>query len=210
MPVGIEQLEPTLGANELDRVADAYLLDPATSGAPNLVQHDVDVELSDLRAQGPDRVATLHAPSLIIEEEFDVLRRARLHVLKAGSRQSQANQARRQPLSGDDDPPMRFAICADVWHAGHCRRNGASCIAEAGAYGLGETQRRVALRSRLCRSSVPVRSLRGRAPHRRDENARRAVLRAADDLLVANGFGKVTIEGIAARAGVSKQTIYRP
>jgi AcrR family transcriptional regulator len=50
---------------------------------------------------------------------------------------------------------------------------------------------------------------RGRAAHRRDENARRAVLHAADDLLAERGFGGVTIEGIAARAGVAKQTIYR-
>jgi AcrR family transcriptional regulator len=49
----------------------------------------------------------------------------------------------------------------------------------------------------------------GRAPHRRDENARLAVLHAADDLLVERGFSGVTIEGIAARAGVAKQTIYR-
>jgi AcrR family transcriptional regulator len=49
----------------------------------------------------------------------------------------------------------------------------------------------------------------GRAPHRRDEQARLAVLHAADDLLVERGFGGVTIEGIAARAGVAKQTIYR-
>jgi AcrR family transcriptional regulator len=53
------------------------------------------------------------------------------------------------------------------------------------------------------------RSTKGRAPHRRDENARLAVLHAADDLLVERGFGGVTIEGIAARAGVAKQTIYR-
>lgn len=53
------------------------------------------------------------------------------------------------------------------------------------------------------------RATKGRAPHRRDENARLAVLHAADDLLVERGFGGVTIEGIAARAGVAKQTIYR-
>jgi AcrR family transcriptional regulator len=35
------------------------------------------------------------------------------------------------------------------------------------------------------------------------------VLHAADDLLVERGFGGVTVEGIAARAGVAKQTIYR-
>jgi len=49
----------------------------------------------------------------------------------------------------------------------------------------------------------------GRAPHRRDENARLAVLHAADDLLVERGFNGLSIEGIAARAGVAKQTIYR-
>lgn len=54
-----------------------------------------------------------------------------------------------------------------------------------------------------------ARAPKGRAPHRRDENARLAVLNAADDLLVERGFGGVTIEGIAARAGVAKQTIYR-
>ncbi|HUB42892.1 MAG TPA: TetR/AcrR family transcriptional regulator [Streptosporangiaceae bacterium] len=49
----------------------------------------------------------------------------------------------------------------------------------------------------------------GHAPRRRDEKARLAVLHAADDLLVERGFGGVTIEGIAVRAGVAKQTIYR-
>jgi AcrR family transcriptional regulator len=58
-------------------------------------------------------------------------------------------------------------------------------------------------------SITTARAPKGRALHRRDENARRAVLHAADDLLVERGFGGVTIEGIAARAGVAKQTIYR-
>jgi AcrR family transcriptional regulator len=49
----------------------------------------------------------------------------------------------------------------------------------------------------------------GRAPHRRNEQARIAVMHAADDLLAERGFAGVTIEGIAARAGVAKQTIYR-
>ncbi|MET7465560.1 TetR/AcrR family transcriptional regulator [Nonomuraea sp. NPDC005501] len=35
------------------------------------------------------------------------------------------------------------------------------------------------------------------------------MLNAADDLLVERGFTGVTMEGIAARAGVAKQTIYR-
>ncbi|WP_214405990.1 TetR/AcrR family transcriptional regulator [Pseudonocardia lacus] len=54
----------------------------------------------------------------------------------------------------------------------------------------------------------------GDAPHRgnrygRSERARRSVLEAADDLLVERGFAALTVEGIAVRAGVAKQTIYR-
>lgn len=45
--------------------------------------------------------------------------------------------------------------------------------------------------------------------HGRSERARQAVLSAADDLLAERGFAGVTIEGIAAKAGVAKQTIYR-
>jgi AcrR family transcriptional regulator len=45
--------------------------------------------------------------------------------------------------------------------------------------------------------------------HGRSEAARIAVLEAADDLLVEHGFAGVTIESIAARAKVAKQTIYR-
>lgn len=45
--------------------------------------------------------------------------------------------------------------------------------------------------------------------HRRSEEARQAVLEAVDGLLVERGFAGLTIEGIAARAGVAKQTIYR-
>jgi len=43
----------------------------------------------------------------------------------------------------------------------------------------------------------------------RGPRARAAILEAADDLLVEKGFTATTIEGIAARAGVAKQTIYR-
>ena len=53
------------------------------------------------------------------------------------------------------------------------------------------------------------RAAKGRAPERRNEEARLAVLAAADELLIERGFGGVTVEGIAARAGVAKQTIYR-
>ncbi|WP_344441734.1 TetR/AcrR family transcriptional regulator [Kitasatospora nipponensis] len=55
-------------------------------------------------------------------------------------------------------------------------------------------------------SSQPSRP---RSGSRRDEAARLAVLHAADDLLVEHGFGALTIEAIARRAGVAKQTIYR-
>ncbi|MET9645482.1 TetR/AcrR family transcriptional regulator [Streptomyces syringium] len=50
---------------------------------------------------------------------------------------------------------------------------------------------------------------RPRSGSRRDESARLDVLHAADDLLVEHGFGALTIEAIARRAGVAKQTIYR-
>jgi AcrR family transcriptional regulator len=36
-----------------------------------------------------------------------------------------------------------------------------------------------------------------------------AVLRAVDDLLVEEGYAAMTMKGIAARAGVGKQTVYR-
>jgi AcrR family transcriptional regulator len=45
--------------------------------------------------------------------------------------------------------------------------------------------------------------------HGRSEEARQSVLEAADDLLVEVGYTRLTIEGIAERAGVAKQTIYR-
>lgn len=46
-------------------------------------------------------------------------------------------------------------------------------------------------------------------PARRSERSRAAVLAAATELVVESGYAKLTIEAIAARAGVGKQTIYR-
>jgi AcrR family transcriptional regulator len=44
---------------------------------------------------------------------------------------------------------------------------------------------------------------------RRNEIARKAILRAARELVDRRGFRRVTVEGIAERAGVGKATIYR-
>lgn len=43
----------------------------------------------------------------------------------------------------------------------------------------------------------------------RSEAARRAVLNAVDDMLVEDGYAAMTMKGIAERAGVGKQTVYR-
>ncbi|MEU7604799.1 TetR/AcrR family transcriptional regulator, partial [Streptomyces sp. NPDC041003] len=44
---------------------------------------------------------------------------------------------------------------------------------------------------------------------RRSDRSRRAILDAALTLVGEVGYNKLTIEAIAARAGVGKQTIYR-
>ncbi|WP_420037617.1 TetR/AcrR family transcriptional regulator [Streptomyces sp. cg28] len=43
----------------------------------------------------------------------------------------------------------------------------------------------------------------------RSESARTAVLHAVDDLLVEVGYAALTMKGIAERAGVGRQTVYR-
>lgn len=47
------------------------------------------------------------------------------------------------------------------------------------------------------------------APQRRNPHTRLAILEAAFELCHERGYAAVTIEGVAARAGVGKQTIYR-
>lgn len=46
-------------------------------------------------------------------------------------------------------------------------------------------------------------------PRRRDPRAQRAILEAAGALVAELGYRRLSIEAVAARAGVGKQTIYR-
>ena len=46
-------------------------------------------------------------------------------------------------------------------------------------------------------------------PRRRSEKSRAAIFAATRELALEGGFDKLTIEAVAARAGVGKQTIYR-
>lgn len=68
-----------------------------------------------------------------------------------------------------------------------------------------KTRRFVSLTCKVVRMSerrVP-------SPGRRNERSHRAILTAATDLVAEVGYSKLTVEAIAARAGVGKQTIYR-
>jgi AcrR family transcriptional regulator len=51
-----------------------------------------------------------------------------------------------------------------------------------------------------------TRAVRGR---RRSDRSHQAIITATQELLVERGYRALTIEGVAARAGVGKQTIYR-
>ena len=50
---------------------------------------------------------------------------------------------------------------------------------------------------------------RASSPRRRSEKSRTAIVSATRELLLERGFDGLTIEAVAARAGVGKQTIYR-
>ena len=54
-------------------------------------------------------------------------------------------------------------------------------------------------------SDAPVRT----AGRRRSEDAHQVVLRGVLEMLEEQGYGAITIEGVAARTGVAKSTIYR-
>ncbi|KUH82997.1 MULTISPECIES: TetR/AcrR family transcriptional regulator [unclassified Mycobacterium] len=47
------------------------------------------------------------------------------------------------------------------------------------------------------------------APRRRNEKSRLAIVTATKEILLERGFDGLSIEAVAARAGVGKQTIYR-
>lgn len=47
------------------------------------------------------------------------------------------------------------------------------------------------------------------APRRRSEKSRLAIVNATKEILLERGFDGLSIEAVAARAGVGKQTIYR-
>ncbi|WP_420104575.1 TetR/AcrR family transcriptional regulator [Bosea sp. (in: a-proteobacteria)] len=58
----------------------------------------------------------------------------------------------------------------------------------------------------MSQDESPSARLRGRPP---SPEARNKALRTARDILLNEGFGRLTIEAVAARSGVSKPTIYR-
>lgn len=61
----------------------------------------------------------------------------------------------------------------------------------------------------MAESTADASDTRGTRGPRRSEASRRAILNAAFALVGEIGYARLTVEGIAARAGVGKQTIYR-
>ncbi|OBK21522.1 TetR/AcrR family transcriptional regulator [Mycobacterium asiaticum] len=56
---------------------------------------------------------------------------------------------------------------------------------------------------------MPPNQSQANSPRRRSEKSRTAIVTATRELLLERGFDGLTIEAVAARAGVGKQTIYR-
>ncbi|MDT5013304.1 MAG: hypothetical protein QOH57_4921 [Mycobacterium sp.] len=63
--------------------------------------------------------------------------------------------------------------------------------------------------SRHVKSTPPQIATRSEPPRRRNEKSRIAIVKSTRELLLERGFDGLTIEAVAARAGVGKQTIYR-
>jgi len=66
--------------------------------------------------------------------------------------------------------------------------------------------------SGLVNGRASLQAVTSRRPHtgsRRNDAAEKAILRAAAELLAADGGAPITVAAIAERAGVGKQTIYR-
>src|ERR1700742_3769141 len=59
------------------------------------------------------------------------------------------------------------------------------------------------------KSTPPLIATPAGPPRRRNERSRVAIVKATRELLLERGFDGLTIEAVAARAGVGKQTIYR-
>src|ERR1700730_13620303 len=55
-------------------------------------------------------------------------------------------------------------------------------------------------------TAIPVERKRGRP---RNRNTQKAILKAAAEIVLASGLAGMTMEGVAARAGVGKASIYR-